>query len=68
MELTSSECHSTGFEFMLAGCESYFCDSIKDSCDGSGLNTRESSKGSHPFLFFNISGMILFPFMKKKTD
>ena len=22
----------------------------KDSCDGSGLNTSESSKGSHPLL------------------
>ena len=22
----------------------------KDSCDGSGLNTSESSKGSHPFV------------------
>ena len=56
VERTFSECHS-------AGCKSYLCDSIKDSCGGSGLDTGESSKGSHPFLFFNISGVVLFPFI-----
>ena len=41
----------------------YFYIFVKDSCDGSGLSTSESSKGSHPFLK-NTSGGILFLFIQ----
>ena len=31
---------------------------VKDSCDGSGLNTSESSKDSHPlFILYFVKGM-----------
>ena len=36
----------------------YF-ESIKDSCDGSGLNTIESSKGSHPQANLELSSHIV---------
>ena len=49
VNLTFFECHLASFEFMIAGCKSDLYDSEKDSCDGSGLNISESSKGSHPF-------------------
>ena len=39
----------TSFEFMITDCK-WFISFIKDSCDGSGLSTSESSKGSHPFI------------------
>ena len=42
------EWHSTGFEFMVFGYETLH--HLKDRCEGSGLNTCESSPGSHPFL------------------
>ena len=56
-KLTFFECHLASFEFMiaaLAGCTSDLNESAKDSCDGSGLSTIESSKGSHPFHFFEL--------------
>ena len=52
--LTFFECHLASFEFMIAGCKSDLYDSVKDSCDGSGLSTSESSKGSHPFHFIKL--------------
>ena len=51
VKLAFFECHLASFEFMVAGCKSDLNDSVKDSCDGSGLSTIESSKGSHPFNF-----------------
>ena len=53
VKLAFFECHLASFEFMIAGCQSDLNDSVKDSCDGSGLSTIESSKGSHPFNFLN---------------
>ena len=47
------------FSFWLDCCLELFHDNVKidlvilttkDSCDGSGLNTSESSKGSHPLV------------------
>ena len=41
---------------------------LKDSCDGSGLNTSENSKDSHPLglgvFWSDIFGVILFNFHK----
>ena len=38
----------------MDGCKSDLYDSVKDNCDGSGLSTSESSKGSHPFHFVEL--------------
>ena len=54
VELAFFECHLASFEFMVAGCKSGLYSSVKDSCDGSGLSTSESSKGSHPFHFLEL--------------
>ena len=35
---------------------------LKDSCDGSGLNTSENSKGSHPLGLKGFFLVILFNF------
>ena len=54
VKLAFFECHLASFEFMIAGCKRDLYDSVKDSCDGSGLSTSESSKGSHPFHFIRL--------------
>ena len=54
VKLTFFECHLASFEFMIAGCKSDLNDSVKDSCDGSGLTTSESFKSSRPFHFIEL--------------
>ena len=59
MALVSNRLKLWIFSFWLDCCLKLFHDNAKadlvvlitkDSCDGSGLNTSESSKGSHPFV------------------
>ena len=49
-----AKCVIASFEFMVGDCKIDLRRSVKDSCDGSGLSTRESSKSSHPFQFIRL--------------
>ena len=53
---------------MIAGCKSDLNDSVKDSCDGSGLSTIESSKGSHPFHFLELVAWYCSIFIRHLRD